>query len=194
MWSASCVPEQQSSSNGTSLYPSGTCMYPSGTCMYPSGTCLFGLWYVHVWPVPLWYVHVWPLVRACLAVTPLVRTCYPSGTYVHVYPSGTYMFGLYPSILSHFHTFSSFSKIHSGSEAAAAGVNRGIQFVAQRYCVECKGIYQELSKIIQVWSHLPMYGPICPCMERGLMSHLPMYREGFDCRGEVPSACVWGGV
>ena len=29
------------------------------------------------------------------------------------------------------------------------GVNRGIQLVAQRYCVECKTIYSELSKIIQ---------------------------------------------
>ena len=29
------------------------------------------------------------------------------------------------------------------------GVNKGIQLVAQRYCVECKTIYAELSKIIQ---------------------------------------------
>ena len=30
------------------------------------------------------------------------------------------------------------------------GVNRGIQLVAQRYCVDCKTTYHELSKIIQV--------------------------------------------
>lgn len=35
------------------------------------------------------------------------------------------------------------------STASDIGVNKGIQLVAQRYCVECKTIYAELSKIIQ---------------------------------------------
>ena len=35
------------------------------------------------------------------------------------------------------------------SSASDIGVNKGIQLVAQRYCVECKAIYTELSKIIQ---------------------------------------------
>ena len=35
------------------------------------------------------------------------------------------------------------------SAASDIGVNKGIQLVAQRYCVECKTIYAELSKIIQ---------------------------------------------
>jgi E3 ubiquitin-protein ligase UBR4 len=35
------------------------------------------------------------------------------------------------------------------SSASDIGVNKGIQLVAQRYCVDCKAIYSELSKIIQ---------------------------------------------
>lgn len=33
---------------------------------------------------------------------------------------------------------------------AGSSVNRGIQFLAQKYCVEAKASYAELSKIIQV--------------------------------------------
>ena len=46
-----------------------------------------------------------------------------------------------------FKTFFFFSQWSSA--ASDIGVNKGIQLVAQRYCVECKAIYAELSKIIQ---------------------------------------------
>ena len=89
-------------------------------------------------------------------------------------------------------------------------MNRGIQFVAQRYCVECKGIYQELSRIIQVWSHLYKCGGEgfgCAGMvaylityggEWGLVvqvwSHLYMCRgEGFGCAGMVAYLIMYGG-
>lgn len=35
------------------------------------------------------------------------------------------------------------------SHASDIGVNKGIQLVAQRYCIECRHIYADLSKIIQ---------------------------------------------
>ena len=51
----------------------------------------------------------------------------------------------------------SFQVTSSGSSGASvninastAGVNRSIQALAHRYCVECKGTFDELSKIIQV--------------------------------------------
>lgn len=45
----------------------------------------------------------------------------------------------------------------SGSSAASSasantGVNKAIQALAHRYCVECKGTFDELSKITQVWN------------------------------------------
>ena len=47
----------------------------------------------------------------------------------------------------------------SGSSAASSasantGVNKAIQALAHRYCVECKGTFDELSKITQVWNNL----------------------------------------
>ena len=39
----------------------------------------------------------------------------------------------------------------TGSSASAnTGVNKAIQALAHRYCVECKGTFDELSKITQV--------------------------------------------
>lgn len=39
----------------------------------------------------------------------------------------------------------------AGSSASAnTGVNKAIQALAHRYCVECKGTFDELSKITQV--------------------------------------------
>ena len=72
-------------------------------------------------------------------------------------------------------------------------MNRGIQFVAQRYCVECKGIYQELSRIIQVWSHLHMCGGEgFGCA--GMVAYLNMCGgEGFGCAGMVAYLNMCGG-
>ena len=44
---------------------------------------------------------------------------------------------------------SSFQGSSSSSSSEASGVHRGIQQVAQRYCVECKSTYLELSKVVQ---------------------------------------------
>ena len=41
------------------------------------------------------------------------------------------------------------SSTTSGS-SANTGVNKAIQALAHRYCVECKGTFDELSKITQV--------------------------------------------
>ena len=38
----------------------------------------------------------------------------------------------------------------SSSSSANTGVNKAIQALAHRYCVECKGTFDELSKITQV--------------------------------------------
>lgn len=43
----------------------------------------------------------------------------------------------------------SLSSLQRGSQASDLGVNKGIQVVAQQYCVECKDIYHKLSMIIQ---------------------------------------------
>jgi len=44
----------------------------------------------------------------------------------------------------------------AGSSASAnTGVNKAIQALAHRYCVECKGTFDELSKITQV--HILLY-------------------------------------
>lgn len=40
----------------------------------------------------------------------------------------------------------------SSSSSANTGVNKAIQALAHRYCVECKGTFDELSKITQVWN------------------------------------------
>ena len=37
-----------------------------------------------------------------------------------------------------------------GSSTSGSGVNKAIQALAHRYCTECKGTFDELSKIIQV--------------------------------------------
>lgn len=42
----------------------------------------------------------------------------------------------------------------SSSSSANTGVNKAIQALAHRYCVECKGTFDELSKITQVWNNL----------------------------------------
>lgn len=38
----------------------------------------------------------------------------------------------------------------ASSSSANTGVNKAIQALAHRYCVECKGTFDELSKITQV--------------------------------------------
>lgn len=42
----------------------------------------------------------------------------------------------------------------SSANAGSHAVNRSIQAVAQRYCVDCKGNFDELSKITQVYNNL----------------------------------------
>ena len=37
----------------------------------------------------------------------------------------------------------------SQTSSDSSGVHRGIQLVAQRYCVDCKSTYHELSKVVQ---------------------------------------------
>ena len=45
--------------------------------------------------------------------------------------------------------FLSLAILHQHSSPDTSGVHRGIQVVAQGYCVECKSTYQELSKVVQ---------------------------------------------
>lgn len=44
----------------------------------------------------------------------------------------------------------------SSSSSANTGVNKAIQALAHRYCVECKGTFDELSKITQVRNSLSL--------------------------------------
>jgi len=44
-----------------------------------------------------------------------------------------------------------YSSVAQSGTSASSSVNKAIQSLAHRYCVECKANFDDLSKIIQVW-------------------------------------------
>ena len=58
------------------------------------------------------------------------------------------------------------SSSSSSGNASSQAVNKSIQAVAQRYCIDCKGSFDELSKITQVcdfkiYINSKYYSPNC---------------------------------